>query len=241
MLFLMLYIKIKRRKSKLIVTNKRIKNMKYQVYVHTFPNNKKYVGLSTMENINQRWQNGYGYKTQKLMYRAILKWGWKNIKHKIYEVETELEMKYLEKYLIAYYQTTNPKYGYNISTGGEYGSGVPSARRKAIDQYDKQGHFIRTWESITAIDKTLNYNFRNISKCVTKRCPTAYNFYWCYSGQTPEFKTCQTIRKVYQYDLEGNKIAEYKNASEAGRSIGKGRSTIIKCCNKKLKSCYGYI
>lgn len=49
--------------------------MKYQVYIHTFPNNKKYVGLSTLENINQRWANGRGYRTQKLMYRAVLKWG----------------------------------------------------------------------------------------------------------------------------------------------------------------------
>ena len=53
-------------------------------------------------------------------------------------------MKYLEKYLIAYYNTTNRLYGYNISTGGESSTGVPSKKRKPIDQYDKQGNFIRT-------------------------------------------------------------------------------------------------
>ena len=29
-------------------------------------------------------------------------------------------MKYLERYLIAYYDTTNSKNGYNITPGGEY-------------------------------------------------------------------------------------------------------------------------
>lgn len=236
----MLYIKIKRKKNKLINTKKHI-NMKYQVYVHTFPNNKKYVGLTTLENINRRWRNGYGYRHQKVVYNAILKYGWYNISHQVFECDTEAEMKYLERYLIAYYNTTDRRYGYNISSGGESGSGVPRATRKPIDQYDKQGNFIRTWESITAIDKALNYDFRNISACVTKRYPTAYNYYWVYSGETPDFKTYKTQRKVYQYSLTGEFIAEFKNTAEAGKSIGKGRSTIIQCCNKKYKTAYGFI
>ena len=53
-----------------------MKNKKYYwVYVHTFPNSKKYVGLTTQKNINRRWANGLGYRTQKLIYRAILKYG----------------------------------------------------------------------------------------------------------------------------------------------------------------------
>ena len=49
--------------------------MKNQVYVHRFKNGKKYVGLSTEENINKRWKNGLGYRNQPLIYRAILKYG----------------------------------------------------------------------------------------------------------------------------------------------------------------------
>ena len=163
--------------------------MKYQVYVHTFPNNKKYVGLTTLENINRRWKNGYGYKTQKLIYRAILKYGWENIKHTVYQCATESEMRYLERYLISYYQTRDRKYGYNIAEGGEGVPGVPSKYRKAVDQYDKQGHFIRTWESITAIVRELNYDHTAISKCAKGERSTAYNCYWCYAEKKPIFKT----------------------------------------------------
>lgn len=215
--------------------------MKYQVYVHTFPNNKKYVGLTTLENINQRWANGRGYRTQKLMYRAVLKWGWKNIKHTVYQCDTEKEMKYLERYLIAYYHSNEPKYGYNVSAGGDGSTGVPSAQRKTIDQYDRQGNFIKTWESITAIDKALNYDFRNISACVRKKRPMAYNYYWAYSGELPDFKTYRTHRKVLQYDLQNNLIAEFENAVEAGKSLGKGNTSIVDCCNKKLKTAYNFI
>lgn len=91
------------------------------VYVHTCPNGKRYVG-QTVRGSNKRWESGSGYKTQ-LFYRAILKYGWNNINHTVYEVNTKQEMDYLEKYLISYYNTTDPRYGYNITSGGEGVSG----------------------------------------------------------------------------------------------------------------------
>ena len=216
--------------------------MKYFVYIHTVKKNqKKYVGL-TIQNPKKRWDNGRGYKRQKVFYNAILKYGWENISHQVFECDSEAEMKYLERYLIAYYNTTDHRYGYNVSTGGESRSGVPNANRKPIDQYSKDGQFIKTWESISAIGETLNYSKVHIWDCVNKHRPTAYNFYWFYSGQAPVFKTKGTHRKVYQFDLKGNFIAEFKNAAEAGRSLGKSDwSHITECCNKKCKSAYGYI
>lgn len=215
--------------------------MKYWVYVHTFPNKKYYVGLSTMENINQRWRNGLGYYPQKLIYRAILKYGWKNIKHTVYQCDTEKEMKYLEKYLIAYYHSNEPKYGYNITDGGEGANGLVRENRKAIDQYDKFGNFIKTWDSTYSVEKALNYKNSAISACARKKNPTAYGFYWCYTGEKPNFKTSGIHRKVYQFDLKGNLIAEYKNAAEAGRCLGKFSGNIINCCNGRLKSAYKFI
>lgn len=91
------------------------------VYVHTCPNGKRYVG-QTIKESNKRWESGSGYKTQ-LFYRAILKYGWDRINHTVYEVNTKKEMDYLEKYLISYYNTTDPMYGYNITKGGEGVSG----------------------------------------------------------------------------------------------------------------------
>lgn len=215
--------------------------MKYWVYIHTFPNGKKYVGLTTQKNINKRWLGGRGYKGQ-VVYNPILKYGWRNIDHTVYQVDTKEEMEYLEKYLIAYYHTADRKYGYNVSTGGESGNGVPSKHRKAIDQYDRQGNFIRTWESLSAIEKELNYNISHISSCAKGERPTSHNCYWCYAGKKPIFKTRGTQRKVRQYDLQNNFIAEFKNAMEAAKSLGRtDNNTIVACCNKEYKTAYNYI
>ena len=127
-------------------------NNTYSVYLHIFPNGKVYVGITKFKP-EYRWNNGNGYKRQPYVYKAILKYGWKNIQHILYQVDTEKEMKYLERYLIAYYNTTNHKYGYNVSTGGDGNPGVPSTARKSIDQFDKQGNYIKTWESIMSIDQ----------------------------------------------------------------------------------------
>lgn len=96
--------------------------MSYFVYIHTCPNGKKYVGLTTT-TLNHRWLGGAGYSSQYFS-RAIKKYGWDSIEHEVYEVDTKEEMSYLERYLIAYYNTTNPNNGYNIHPGGERMDGV---------------------------------------------------------------------------------------------------------------------
>lgn len=93
---------------------------KFYVYIHTCPNGKKYVGLTTNQP-SKRWgYNGIHYKSNKHFYSAIQKYGWDNIEHRIFEVDTIAEMEYLEEYLIAFYNTRNPLFGYNITKGGEH-------------------------------------------------------------------------------------------------------------------------
>ena len=55
---------------------------KYRVYVHISPDSKRYYGATKL-NINNRWRNGKGYKTQKYFWEAIQKYGWDNVKHEI--------------------------------------------------------------------------------------------------------------------------------------------------------------
>jgi len=96
--------------------------MSYWVYVHTCTaNGKRYVGVTTQTKPECRWgKNGEGYKDQ-LFGKAVRKYGWNNIKHEAWELTCESEMYYAEKYLIAYYHTTESKFGYNLSSGGEKG------------------------------------------------------------------------------------------------------------------------
>ena len=90
----------------------------YKVYMHIFPNNKVYIGI-TYRKPEDRWNDKY--RGCPKMSNAIKKYGWENIKHEIlYDNLSEQEAKDKEVELIALYKSNNPKYGYNISMGGDY-------------------------------------------------------------------------------------------------------------------------
>lgn len=90
----------------------------YAVYKHTAPNGKVYIGI-TGQKPEQRWKNGYGYKNNEHLYRAIRKYTWKNFKHEIViDGLTKEQACAKEIELIAKYGATNPKHGYNNTMGG---------------------------------------------------------------------------------------------------------------------------
>ena len=97
--------------------NETVLNDHYCVYKHTTPNNKAYIGMTGVNPL-QRWNNGAGYIGQPKFYRAILKYGWDNIRHEIvYSGLTKEEAAEKEKELIEKYDSVLN--GYNCSTGGE--------------------------------------------------------------------------------------------------------------------------
>ena len=92
----------------------------YTVYMHIFPNDKVYIGITKM-NVKNRWLNGKGYKTSRKLNFAIQKYGWENVKHEIiYENLTKEEAEQKEIELITQYNSTNDNYGYNIEKGGNH-------------------------------------------------------------------------------------------------------------------------
>lgn len=85
----------------------------YSVYLHVFPNGKKYVG-STSLPLRDRWDGGLGYERQKRMFSAILKYGWENISH--YLLFDGLDKKTaltIEAMLIREWKTYTHAKGYN--------------------------------------------------------------------------------------------------------------------------------
>ena len=93
--------------------------------MHKCPNGKVYIGI-TSRRPKARWVCGNGYIKNDHFYRAIQKYGWENIEHIIVEQNlskndaAELEIK-----LIKEYKSNDYKFGYNMSSGGEFGgSGV---------------------------------------------------------------------------------------------------------------------
>ena len=147
-----------------------ILNKLYCVYIHILPNNKIYIGITS--NIpKKRWgKNGYGYRNNILFKRAIDKYGWENIKHEIlYDNLSEQEAKDKEVELIALYKSNNPKYGYNISMGGDYTTlGYKFSEKQTISdvkqtkaKYGDFSKYVKTNSQIT--DNQLDITFENIS------------------------------------------------------------------------------
>lgn len=90
----------------------------YTVYKHTSPNGKVYIGITKL-SVERRWQEWKNYKTSSHFNNAIKKYGWDNIKHEILFTglsRSEAEAKEIE--LIAKYDSTNQRNGYNIEKGG---------------------------------------------------------------------------------------------------------------------------
>lgn len=92
----------------------------YSVYVLTFPDGKKYVGL-TRQKPEKRWRCGQGYRNQTLVYDAIKNaGGWEKVKHDIVLENVSLEAGAAkEKELISEYRTQDINYGYNTKNGGQ--------------------------------------------------------------------------------------------------------------------------
>lgn len=94
----------------------------YSLYVHIFPNNKVYVGI-TCKTPEVRWgNNGIHYKTQTRLWNAIQKYGWDNIQHIIIlQTKFKDEIEKQEKYFITeVYHSNERDKGYNVEDGGTY-------------------------------------------------------------------------------------------------------------------------
>ena len=97
----------------------------------------------------------------------------------------------MEVLLIALFNTQNPNFGYNMSSGGESGScGCRKLFKKGphgkkVNQYDTNGIFIRTWSSMVEASKTLNICYSSIGDCcIGRQKKTADGSTWRYFNET---------------------------------------------------------
>lgn len=107
---------------------------KWCVYKHTNKTNGKvYIG-QTGTKVEHRWRNGEGYKNCPLFWKAICKYGWNNFEHEVIAKNlTQEEANATENQLILKYNSNNPLYGYNLTSGGDHS--IPNEiARKAISE-----------------------------------------------------------------------------------------------------------
>lgn len=230
----------------------------WYVYMHTNKiNNKKYIGITGQNRYWDRWRSdGSGYKTQ-VFGRAIEKYGWNNFDHKILkEVETESEACELEQYYIQKYKSNNKDFGYNISMGGEGTlTGLYNLPSMSVPvyQYDLNGNFLAEFPSIMEAERNTGISNSAICACCKGTNNYTKDYIWSYEKHKKIDKvdpkqirydliTKKQEKKVYQYDLSGVFIKEYKSLSEASRITNINFKDISACCLKKrIKQAGGYI
>lgn len=159
----------------------RLNDKSYTVYIHKNKiNGKRYIGI-TSQTVNNRWRNGKGYERQTYFYNAIQKYGWDNFYHYIIITDiTKEKASNLEIKLIKYYNSQNPKYGYNIAKGGELGCS------NEVYVYNRvTGDYINSYINIPLASRNLNVSTSAISAVATGKAKYSgiYYFSYKYIGQ----------------------------------------------------------
>lgn len=101
------------------ISGRRVRNPRidgehrYCVYRHTVPDGRKYIGITSREDPEDRWLNGNGYWDNKEFWNVIQTCGWNRVTHEILSVGlTVSEALTMECELIAKENTMWPK-GFN--------------------------------------------------------------------------------------------------------------------------------
>lgn len=153
-------------------------NEKYYIYIHTCPNEMRYIGQS--KNPKQRWNNGEGYKRNIDFYNAIKKYGWENIKHEIVaETYYGWIARRIEKSLITQFKKRGLAFNKNNETKPEYISQREIPLKK-VGKFTKEGELIKIYNSSTEAWKDGNTCSQNIQACCRGRTKTAGGFVWKY-------------------------------------------------------------
>lgn len=180
--------------------------MNHVIYSIDFPNGKKYIGQTT--NLEKRIFNhkksSKKPRSNLLLYNAINKYGWENLKiTKIVNCITE-DVDELEKLYIEKFKTINKQFGYNLDSGGQSNKKhspttkrkikktiltkpqhLFTKRRKKIAAYSLSGQLIRVFESATEAAKFYKVSINTIARAARNN-KTSCNLVWQYVATTSE-------------------------------------------------------
>ena len=197
----------------------------YCVYSHTNKvNGKIYIGLTSMKP-EERWKNGVGYHAGTHFRNAIDKYGWDNFEHRIIKDGlTEDEASYWEQYYISFYNSTDRRYGYNMSSGGESG-GHPQTEETRKKISENGYHY-----------GMLGKKHSNEAKAKMSKSRTGRVFSDETKKKISDAHKKLRNKRVYCEELD----CIFESLDEAAEKIGRTKSAIVYCCKGKTKTCKGY-
>lgn len=156
------------------------------VYLLTLPNGKGYVGYSDGP-LNERWNNGEGYRKQPEFYEDIKTYKWENTgKRVLMRGMSKQVVRNCEPFFIKWFNTQWP-HGYNMDSGGTSGyhrcqytkDKIRAALSLPIAQIDREtGEIINVWPSIKVAATTLKISAGDISLAANGHRKSAGGYGW---------------------------------------------------------------
>ena len=227
----------------------------YKVYKHTCPDKKVYIGITGQDTV-KRWKNGFGYANNEYFMRAIIKYGWQNIKHEIlFDSLTKEEAEAKEIELIAFYKSNQREYGYNIDNGGNSTGKMSEETKQKLrtlisgENHPNYGKHLseKTKNKISEAQKGVRnhrygkkFSTQNIARYQNytkeQREQMRINKSEAHKGQIPVNRIA-----VVQHNKSGAVVAEYVSCKEASVFTGIAVANICRCCNGERKTAGGYI
>lgn len=172
-------------------------------------NGKVYVGKDEKNNPNY-------YGSGKILKRSIVKYGLENFKKEILdECDNRNELNLKEKYWIKFLNTKNN--GYNLTDGGTGGR----TKNIPVYQYNKDGQFIKKWDSSTNAGDELGIENSGIRKVCKNKLFSCGGFIWnenFYPNGVNPYKNNRE-KEILQYDKNGNFIKEWKSFYDVKRAF----------------------
>lgn len=127
---------------------------------------------------------------------------------------------------------TAPKYKEGVGT-----IGVAMYSEDVVRQYDPDGKFIAEYSSASEAGRCLGYAASGISKCCSRKCELSHGYVWRYKADDELFALSEAERKakiykrrVLQYTLNMELVAEYLTCVDAERATGVYADSISECC-----------
>lgn len=151
----------------------------------------------------------------------------------------------------------NMNYGTVIKRSSEKRKGKDNPNAKTILMYDKEGNFIRKFDSIADANKYFgkDRNCSQISRCLRGRNKTAYDHIFVYTDDNQDTlrkkinevnnnKSGEAHKKpISMFDKEGNFIRYFECVKDTDEFFGKkdASSAVSACLTGRRKTAYGYV
>lgn len=222
---------------------------KFYVYEHIRSDNQKvfYIGIGTQQKGSKKYDRAFHLNKSKrnsIWWDIFIECSKSICISIIYESDNIEEIRLKEVELIAKYGKIYDKTGClaNILDGGqinENGKGI------SILQYDLDGNFIKEFKDIYQACQVVECSTKNIYNCCVKKTGSARGFIWRYKTNNYPTKieryNTPRLKRIYQFDINGNFIKEYLSSEIAERELNIDSGSIKKVCYKQRKLAGGFI